>query len=149
GVEAGWGGGELGIRVTNGTEDALAEIFRFVGVTHFESLMRAGRCARRPGATAARASRGVRIGLNGGIAAGIDDLAGVDASDLRGHCSEFSSVDATDDFTEDRGWSRNPRLQTAEALLSCMMSEARFEVGADYGLLCLYRHEPGWIYRAT
>jgi hypothetical protein len=44
------------------------------------------------GCAAADAVTGVNIGFDGGIATGIDDLAGADGGNLRGHVSAISLV---------------------------------------------------------
>ena len=90
GVKTGDGFGDFGIGVGDGLEHALAEIFRFVTVAELEGFVLAGGSAGRDGGAAKRSAIEEDVGFDGGIAAGIDDLAGVDTGDLRGHGCLFS-----------------------------------------------------------
>ncbi len=94
GVETGDGFGDFGVGVGNGLEHALAEIFRFVTVAELEGFVLAGRSAGGDGGAAKRSAIKDDVGFDGGIAARIDDLAGVDFDDLSGHGCLFSWVDA-------------------------------------------------------
>jgi hypothetical protein len=85
GVEASDGAGDLGVGVVDGLEDALAEIAGFVGVAQLEGFVFTGGGAGGHSGTAQRSAAEGDFGLDGGIAAGVEDLAGVDASDLGGH----------------------------------------------------------------
>jgi hypothetical protein len=92
GVEAGDGFGDFAVGVGDGFQDAFAEILGLVGVPEFEGFVFAGGGAGRDGGAAARAGIEGDIGFDGGIAAGIDDLSGVDAGDFGGHAGAGSSV---------------------------------------------------------
>ena len=60
----------------------LALIARFVAVSQFDGFMGAGRCARGHRGAAARAAGQDDVGLDGGIAARVEDLARGDFDDL-------------------------------------------------------------------
>ncbi len=79
GVETGDGFGDFVVGVVDGLEHALAKIFRFVTVAELEGFVFAGGSAGRDGSAAKCAAVENDVGFDGGIAAGIDDLAGVDS----------------------------------------------------------------------
>ena len=86
-VEAGHGFGDFAVDVADGFQNALAKVFGLVAVAQLERFMlargRAGRNRRAP----PNSVPGVNVGFNGGIAARIENLAGVDFRDLCGSCS--------------------------------------------------------------
>jgi len=85
GVRAGDRFGDLGIDVGDGFEDALAEVFGLIAVAKFEGFVFAGGRARRNNGAAKSAGFEQDIGFDGGIAARVKDLAGVNAGDFSGH----------------------------------------------------------------
>ncbi len=85
GVEVPDGRGDLAVDVGDGLEDAFAQIAVLVSVPELEGLVDAGRGAGRNGRPGERAVREKDFHLDGGIAAGIEDLAGLDLADESGH----------------------------------------------------------------
>ena len=81
GVEAEDRLADFGVDVLDGFGDALAEIARGVAVAQLDRLLRAGRRAGRDGRAAGHAGLEDHVGFDGGIAAGIEDLAGDDVDD--------------------------------------------------------------------
>ncbi len=90
GGETGDGFGDFGVGVGDGLEHALAEIFRFVSITQFEGFVFAGGSAGGDGGSTQCPALEDHVGFDSGVAAGIDDLAGVDFDDLGGHGCLFS-----------------------------------------------------------
>jgi hypothetical protein len=83
---------DLAVHIGNCLQHSLAGIFRLIGVAHLQRFVLAGGGAGRHRGAAANSSADVNVGLNGGIAARIDNLARVDSSDLRGHFGMVSSA---------------------------------------------------------
>ena len=79
-------------------EHALAEISGFVAVAEFQGFVFAGGSAGRNGGAAERARLEKHVGFNGGIAARIEDLAGVNASDFGRHNGDGSWVKSNQRF---------------------------------------------------
>ncbi len=75
---------DLAIDGLDGLQHALAAVTALVAVAQFDSLMRAGRGARGDGGAAETARLQDDIHLDGGIAARIENFAGVDVGN-RGH----------------------------------------------------------------
>ena len=71
--------------MADGFEDAFAQVAGFVVVAEFVGLVFAGGSAGRDGGAADGAACYVDFGFDGGIAAGVNDFAGVDFGDFRGH----------------------------------------------------------------
>jgi hypothetical protein len=67
--------GNLGIDVLHGLHDALAQIAACITVTQLDGLARSGRRARRHGGTPHDAGFEQYVAFNGGISAGIQNLA--------------------------------------------------------------------------
>ena len=67
----------------DGLLDALAEVAALVAVAQFDGLVLAGGGAGGNGCAADRAVREQDLDFDGGVAAGIEDLAGVDGIDKR------------------------------------------------------------------
>ena len=74
--------GDQGIDVLDGLEGALAEIALLVAVAQFEGFIGAGRGAGGHGGAAEDAAGEDDIGFEGGIAAGIQDFAGMDGGNV-------------------------------------------------------------------
>jgi hypothetical protein len=85
GVETGDAPGDRAVDVGHGLEHALAEITGRVAVAQLEGLVGAGRGAGRDAGPAPGAVGQRDLDLDGRIAAGIEDLAGMDVLDIRGH----------------------------------------------------------------
>jgi len=85
--------GNFIVRVSNGFERALAEIFRFVAVAQFDRFMFAGGGSAGDGSAAKNAGLEEDVGFNGRISARIENLARVGFADLRGHCYYVSWVE--------------------------------------------------------
>ena len=77
--------GDLGVDVPDGLEDSLAQVAGLVAVAELEGLVDAGRGAGRNGRPAEGAVGQGDFDLDGGVAAGIEDLAGVDFLDQSRH----------------------------------------------------------------
>jgi hypothetical protein len=90
GVETGDGFGDFGVGVVDRFQDALAKIFGFVGIAEFEGFVFTGGGAGRNSGAAESAGFEGDVGLDGGIAARINDLAGADAGDFGGHVGSGS-----------------------------------------------------------
>ena len=86
GIEADDGFGDLGVDVLDGLQHALAEVAAGVAVAQFDGLARAGGGARGHGGAAHDARFEQDVGLDGGIAARVENLAGDDINDCA-HCS--------------------------------------------------------------
>jgi len=78
GVDAGEGGGDLVGHVLDGLGDTLSEVALLVAVAQFDGLVFAG--AGSGGDCGAADGAGIEedINLDGGIATGVEDLAGLD-----------------------------------------------------------------------
>src|SRR5260370_821330 len=85
GFETGDGLGDFSVDVGDRLEHTFAEISRFVSITQLEGFVFAGGSAGGDGGTAKRSALEDDVGFDAGIAARIDDLAGVDFGDLGGH----------------------------------------------------------------
>ena len=83
-VHAGELGGEDGLDVFDGFEDAFAEVDGLVSVAELDGLVLAGGGTGGDGGAAADAAFEDDVGLYGGVAAGVEDFACVDRDDL-GH----------------------------------------------------------------
>src|SRR5206468_36397 len=81
GVAAGDGLGDLAVDVVDGIENALAAVFA-AAVAQLGGLELARRRARRHGRSPRRAGAQGDLDLDGRVAAGVEDLPGVDAFDL-------------------------------------------------------------------
>ena len=77
-------GGEDGLDVFYGLEDALAEVVLFVSVAKFNGLVLAGGGSAGNGGAPFGSAVEDDVGLNGGVSAGVEDFACVDRDDL-GH----------------------------------------------------------------
>ena len=75
--------GDLAVDVADGLQDALAGVALLVAVAQLERFARAGRGARRHGRPAARAGLERDFDFDGGIAAGIENLASQQVSDAQ------------------------------------------------------------------
>ncbi len=73
--------GDVGIDGRNRLGHAFAEIARLIAVAQFNRFMRAGRCARRNGRTAKTAVLKQDIDLNSGVAAAVENFAGMNVND--------------------------------------------------------------------
>src|SRR4029077_14435911 len=73
-------------------EHSLAKIFGFVSVAEFQRFVFAGGSARGNGGAAESATLAQPVAFNGGIAARIEDLAGMNASDFARHNGDGSWV---------------------------------------------------------
>ena len=78
----------LAIDGGHGLQHALAEIARLVAIAQLDRFMRAGRCARGHRGPAERAVFEHDIDFDSGVAARIEDLAGVNVDD-GGHGGPF------------------------------------------------------------
>jgi len=90
GVETGYGFGDFVVGVGDGFEHTFAKIFRFVAVAELEGFVFAGGGTGRDRCPAERSAIKHDVGFDRGIAARIDDLAGMDARYLGGHVGLFS-----------------------------------------------------------
>ncbi len=84
GVHAGELGGEDGLDVFDGLEDAFAEVDGLVAVAQLDGLVLAGGGAGGDGGAADGSAVEDDVGFDGGVAAGVEDFACVDRDDL-GH----------------------------------------------------------------
>ena len=88
------------IHVTNGLQDALAEIARFVAVAQLDGLMLTGGRAGRDRGAAHGATFEDDVRFHRGIAARIENLSAADPRDFGGHAASrekvksFESTDA-------------------------------------------------------
>ena len=82
GVHADEFGGEDGLDVFDGLEDAFAEVVALVAVAEFDGFVLAGGGAAGNGGAAHGAAGEDDFGFDGGVSAGIEDFAGVDGDDL-------------------------------------------------------------------
>ena len=89
-VRAGDRFGDLGIDVGDGFEDACAEVFRLIAIAEFQGFVFASGSARGNDGAAESAGLEQDFGLDGGIAARVKDLAGVNAGDFSGHVGSVS-----------------------------------------------------------
>ena len=80
-VAADDGLGQRGVDVGDGLDHALAEVARLVAVAQLDGLVGAGAGARGDGGAAEGAVGQDHIDLDGGVAAAVEDLAGVDGGD--------------------------------------------------------------------
>jgi hypothetical protein len=85
GIETGDAFRDFVFGVGDGPEYAFSKILRFVAVAKFPGLVLAGGSARRDGGAAKRSAIEEDVGFDSGIAAGINDLAGVNVGDSRRH----------------------------------------------------------------
>ena len=81
-VEAGDRVGDLAVDRVDRAGHALAEIAALVAVAQLDRLARAGGGARRHGRAAEGAALQDDVGLDGGVAAAVQDLAAADRDDL-------------------------------------------------------------------
>ena len=84
GVHAGEFGGEDGLDVFDGVEDAFAEVVVLVAVAEFDGFVLAGGGSAGNGGAAFGSAVEEDVGFDGGVSAGVEDFAGVDRDDL-GH----------------------------------------------------------------
>ncbi len=82
GVDADQGIGDFGVDVVDGFGDAFAAEAGFVAIAELNGFAGAGGSAGRAGGTADGAVGESDLGLNGRVAAGIDDLAAKDFDDF-------------------------------------------------------------------
>ncbi len=75
-------GGDDGLHIGNGLQNALAEIVALVAVAQFHGLMLAGRGARRHNGAAECAAFQNHVRFNGGVTARVQDFAGTDGNNL-------------------------------------------------------------------
>ena len=80
-VHAGDGVEDLALDIADGLEHALAAVAGLVAVAQFHRLMRAGRGAGGDDGVAARAAVEHHLGLDGRVAAGVEDFTGDDVGD--------------------------------------------------------------------
>ena len=80
GLPAANGIGDLAVDVLHGTQDALATE-RLTAVTQLDGLVLAGRRPGRDRGATKRAGLETHVDLNGGVAATVEDLAGMDVRD--------------------------------------------------------------------
>src|SRR5690606_39159356 len=76
--------GDRAVDVADGLQHALAQVARLVAVAQLHRLLGAGGCTGRHGGAAERSIGERDFGFKGGIAAGVEDFAGVDPGDA-GH----------------------------------------------------------------
>ena len=81
GGQADDGGGEELFDIADGLEHALAEEALLVAIAEFDGFALAGGGARRDGSATGRAGEEGDIDLNGGVATGVENFAGLDFDD--------------------------------------------------------------------
>ena len=86
-VHAGDGLGDFGVHVTDGFQNAFAEVAGFITVAEFIGFVLACGCARGNGSAANSAAFDAHFGFNSRIAAGIDNFSPSDGDNFGGHCS--------------------------------------------------------------
>jgi hypothetical protein len=84
--------GDVRVDVLDGLADALAEVALLVAVAQFEGFVLAGGGARGDGGAAERPAAEDDVGFDGGVSAGIEDLAGDNRRDL-GHGRPLMKVE--------------------------------------------------------
>jgi hypothetical protein len=84
GVAAGQGGGDVRLHVIHRLAHAFAQVAAFVAVAQFHRFVLAGGGAAGHDGASAGAAGEMNVGLDGGIAARVQDLAGADGDDAGG-----------------------------------------------------------------
>ena len=82
GVHAGEFGGEDGLDVLDGVEDAFAHVVGLVAVAELDGFVLAGGGAGGDGGAAHGSAGEGDVGFDGGVSAGIEDFAGGNGDDL-------------------------------------------------------------------